>query len=266
MFAFRRFNGLKFDFETFRGNMRREKRPFLVEVKRGQKRPATAADSDFADVKQGTQRRAEEALFGAPAQEAPPQEPASPPRRILEAVAPAPEPQPEIAAPRRGRKPGSRNKEKTTAAIVVSGEKRRRGRPARNPESQVRKVVVTPELTSAALKKIAQFAQSSPLSPVPGAKMTPVHAFEPQPKRKRGRPRKVKPPKFDWAIWTDDEAPPAPGTSERAPAAIATPVAALPPLVRAPRPAALRLRSGERWKRRLRIPGGGPARPRARGA
>lgn len=246
--------------------MRREKRPFVVEVKRGQKRPATTADPDFVEVKQDTQRRAEEALFGAPSADSQSSEPAAPPRRILEAVAAEPEPIPEIEAPRRGRKPGSRNKDKSEA-IVVSGEKRRRGRPPRNPESLVRKVAVTPELTSAALQTIAQFSQATPLSPVPGASMTSVQGFEPQPKRKRGRPRKIKPPKFDWAVWTDgDDAPEAREPVAAAPVAVVAAVAELPPLARAPRSAALRLRSGERWKRRLRIPGGGPARPRARGA
>ncbi len=244
--------------------MRREKRPFVVEVKRGQKRGASMAEAIAADVKPDSQRRAEEALFGGSTAEQSGAD-SSPPRRILEAVAPEPEPEVEIEAPRRGRKPGSKNKPKAAAPVEAPSEKRRRGRPSRNPEGAVRSVVATPELTSAALRKIAQIAKPVPVSPVPGGAPSSGFAAEASAKRKRGRPRKAKPPKFDWAEWSDmdgnadgEDLAVVEATILPPPPPPAQAVAPLPPLTRLSRVAAPRLRAGERWKRRLRIPGGHP--------
>ncbi len=177
--------------------MRRETRPFVVEVRRGQQKKApqpAPLPNPFVEQPNDDDmmRRAEEALFGRPAQ-APggsPAEPASPARRILEALAPEPVEvlaEPNFEAPRRGRKPGSKNRPKEQIALAPEA-KRRRGRPPKNPESQVRSVPVTPELANAALEVIAKVA-TSPVAPVPLAVaasplVTPA-------KRPRGRPRKV---------------------------------------------------------------------------
>ena len=177
--------------------MRRETRPFVVEVRRGQQKKAAQPaplPNPFAEQPNDDDmmRRAEEALFGRPAAApgATPSEPPSPARRILEALAPEPVeviPEPAIEAPRRGRKPGSKNRPKEQIAQPQEA-KRRRGRPPKNPESQVRSVPVTPELASKALEVIAR-ATVLPVAPVPyGTAATPL---ETPAKRPRGRPRKV---------------------------------------------------------------------------
>ena len=94
--------------------------------------------------------------------------------------------------------------------------------------------------------------------------MTLVPIFEPPPKRKRGRPRKVKPPKFDWATWTDDatsESPAAAPPPEPQP--VETVAIALPPLSGITRFDGPRVRAGDRWKRRLRFPVGSTSRRQA---
>ncbi len=248
--------------------MKREKRPFTVEVKRGQKRPLTLSEAAVDGDKQDSLRRAEETLFGGAAGDSALLKAEAPARRILEAVAPE---APAILAaepPRRGRKPGSKNKSKAEAAAPPAGAKRGRGRPPRNPESQVRRVPITPEITSAAIFTMSRVSPAAPMSPVPGGRMTPVPIFEAPPKRKRGRPRKIREPKFDWTVWSSDEplefaAEAAAAPLPAVPAAAAGQIMDLPPLSGLTRYDGPRLRSGERWKRRLRIPGGGPAKPRA---
>ena len=177
--------------------MRRETRPFVVEVRRGQQKKApqpAPLPNPFAEQPSDDDimRRAEEALFGRPAgvPGAGSSEPPSPARRILEALAPEPVevvPEPSFEAPRRGRKPGSKNRPKEQVAQPQEA-KRRRGRPPKNPESQVRSVPVTPELASKALEVIAK-ATVLPVAPVPvAAAASPLVAPA---KRPRGRPRKV---------------------------------------------------------------------------
>ena len=102
--------------------------------------------------------------------------------------------------------------------------------------------------------------------------MHQVPLFEPPPKRKRGRPRKIRPPKFDWTVWTSDS------EAQQSAAVVPQPTApaAMPPAAPPPQPPAAtqplvsqyvasgpRLRAGERWKRRIRVPGGGPLHPRS---
>ena len=86
--------------------MRREKRPFVVEVKRGQKRPGFASGSETKPESEKV-KVAEAALFGGESAVAR----TLPERRILEALSSEPV-EPEIELPRRGRKPGSKNKPK----------------------------------------------------------------------------------------------------------------------------------------------------------
>ena len=246
--------------------MRREKRPFVVEIKRGPKRSATFPDLPVSEHN-GSFKHAETALFG----EIEPNKasaslkalfergPEAQPRRILEAMTPE---TPEFSIPdlpRRGRKPGSKNKPKEDTHKAAA-EPKRRGRPPRYPDSDVRTVKPTPELTRAALNSIAEMSKSQPISKIPGADMFQIPLFEPPPKRKRGRPRKIQTPKFDWTSWTSGE------EADAAPAvrhieADEVRAADLPPLTLSSR--SQRLRAGERWKRRLRIPAGGPARRRA---
>ena len=194
--------------------MRRETRPFVVEVRRGQKKsqpvPVPAPMSEPASD-DDVMRRAEAALFGRaePSGDAqdPSGQPFSPPRRILEAIVPEPataetaafiEPEPEPK--RRGRKPGSKNRPKE-AVEADSAPKRRRGRPRKNAEGAVRSVEVTPELANAALEIMAKSTPLPTATPVPVAvavaverPMAPAAAAPMAPlpvgKRPRGRPRK----------------------------------------------------------------------------
>jgi hypothetical protein len=176
-------------------------------------------------------RRAEEALFGKPevereavrevarepapvfwpADPAAPAQPQQPQRRILEAIVPEAEAEPPEAAAepqpvRRGRKPGSKNRPKDEIPEIEAG-KRRRGRPRKNPDSDVRSVAITPELASAALDSVSRAA---PLPPAPAAPAPREHtAAAPvvAPKRPRGRPRKEKPAELLPATATPEEAP-----------------------------------------------------------
>ncbi len=226
--------------------MRHEKRPFVVEVKRGAKRSVVAAPAlqqmSFSEAIQ----QAESALFGKleaeslPAAARPaPAAASEPPRRILEAI-------PTIQAPaeatfaeppkRRGRPPGSRNKPRVEAPSAP----RKRGRPPK-VAGAVRSVAVTPDVAIAALGLIA--------APRPQAQGAPA---------KRGRPRTAKPksaspksasPKSAaqksvepaWIAWAQS------ADEERAPAPLAPPALAERAANRANRP-----RAGLRWTRRLR--------------
>lgn len=265
--------------------MRRDKRPFIVELKRGQKRPGTLVDLAANEPKQDARFRAQDALFGggtaseSPIVETDPlfstpstQVQFPPRRRILEALAPVQAVEEDLEAPRRGRKLGSKNKSKLlTNEDTGLLPKRPRGRPPRNPEGQVRSVAATPELEKAALKMIAKSRFNPPISPIPGGRMShPIPMFEPPPKRKRGRPRKIRAPKFDWTVWASDEAP------EPVPMPTVVQVAqveevdfedletlSVVPTLQRFENSGPRLRAGERWKRRIRVPGGGPARPRS---
>lgn len=256
--------------------MRREKRPFTVEVKRGGKR--ANQPSEFSTVTQDdTFQRAENALFGSPAT-APPMDAISaeaptarrmaddaPGRRILEAVE-APEPEPNISEDvpkRRGRKPGSKNK----PAIAEVATPKRRGRPRKSGGSEVRSIFASVDIVNDALGKISRAA---PLAPTGVTTMFVADVPGEQPiKRGRGRPRKIVPPGGfppkvpSWIAWAEspDEPEaqarePAPVVEARRPRAVeidadAGPVA---PIVRAlermARPTGLR--AGTRWSRRLR--------------
>jgi hypothetical protein len=202
--------------------MRRDPRPFVVEVRRGQKKtpaapvPAPVQDRGFDD---DLMRRAEEALFGKPAvvqapdPEAGPADPAAgdpkQPRRILEAIVPEAEEAevPVLPEPvRRGRKPGSKNRPKETLEAEAPVAKRRRGRPRKHPDSEVRSVRITPELESAALDFVSR---SAPAASMPGQEASEPDAAMPahvEPRRPRGRPRREAPVEADTAT---AEAPPA---------------------------------------------------------
>ena len=251
--------------------MRRDKRPFVVEVKRGAKRASPAqqnfASSSLDDVFQ----RAEQALFGAqvdtPASapiefaEFAHEEQPSQPRRILEALPDDMGEEPIVAeepAPkRRGRKPGSKNKPREATV----SEPKRRGRPPRVAGGSVRSVPVTADIVSDALDKMARATSALP-APTGARTMFATDAAVTIPvKRGRGRPRKVVPdggfpPKVpEWIAWaasaTDDEA-----TGDTVDDFIDldeddAPIADAPIAERSP---ARRdgLRAGLRWTRRLR--------------
>ena len=250
--------------------MRREPRPFVVEVRRGQKKPqptppaSPMPPSYEAMPDDEMMRRAEAALFGrAEPPQTGPSETAAAPRRILEVVPleqpPVLDEQPIIEEPkRRGRKPGSKNRPKlemAAAAAEPEGEKRRRGRPRKHPEGEVRSVAVTPELASAALQVMAR-AQTppAPVSPVPVGTTRPASASAaPAVKRPRGRPRKHPLPVV--------EASPAPSfapqtaveRSDAAAPAQQAPVDSKTAMTIVDRYGPDRkLRIGQRWTRRLR--------------
>lgn len=250
--------------------MRREKRPFLVELKRGQKRPATLDAPAETELKSSSLRRAKAMLFdGDNEAEAMTAAATQAPRRILEAVAEEAPGAPLLEAPRRGRKPGSKNRPKVVVISEEAAPKRARGRPRLHPEGAVRNVSATAELAQAALHSIGKISSGTSKFQVPRGHMHPVPMFEPTPKRKRGRPRKVRPPKFDWSVWTADEKHDGGFEAETADFEVAytpDPVFKPTPLTFAPQYESTgpRLRAGERWKRRIRVPGGGPLKPRSR--
>lgn len=253
--------------------MRREKRPFMIEVRKGPARGVSAPPLVDAMIKPENLVKPDkmiraEAVFSTQQSELRDVVKGAelPPRRILEAISLAPRQEPEIETSRRGRKPGSKNKPKDISEASFA-TKRPRGRPRRHPDGEVRSVKPTPDVARAALQSIARASISAPITPVPGGSMYPIPMFEPAPKRKRGRPRKVRAPKFDWTTWSaGDETEEAP-IAAVVPLPVYTPAAAEAdsPVVPRFESAGPRLRAGERWKRRIRVPGGGPLRPRAHG-
>lgn len=150
-------------------------------------------------------RRAEEALFGradepresppSPVADAAPSPQRAPaPRRILETLVPeteAAEPALPLESepPRRGRKPGSKNKPKAEVEAAAAG-KRKRGRPRKHPEGEVRSLEITPELASAALDTMSRAAPAAAATPSP-ISLERASAPPATGKRPRGRPRKV---------------------------------------------------------------------------
>ncbi len=253
--------------------MRRDKRPFVVEVKRGAKRavvtPSVLEGLSFDDAIQ----RAESALFGAEPEKPAPRSRAaearaeevfetSPPnqaaRRILEALPKDPPPlavEDEPAPKRRGRKPGSKNKPRVIEAPTL---KRRRGRPPKVAGSGVRSVPVTPDIVSEALDKIAR---ATPVQSAPTGQRTlfpPTASAGPPPvKRGRGRPRKIVPeggfpPHVpSWIAWaeSDDDAP---GVSPAPAPEVGQPVIAYVRSAERARERASLPKAGLRWTRRLR--------------
>jgi len=157
--------------------MKRPIKPFVVEVRKGQKAQTKKAPVvelppmalfEEQPRENDALRRAEAALFGVFAAKPDPSAPSNRSGRILESIpdeAPVVE-SPLIEGKRRGRPPGSRNKPKEGGAEPVAPAQdastaapaapKRRGRPPRVLEGSVRKVELTPELASAALESIAK--------------------------------------------------------------------------------------------------------------
>lgn len=176
--------------------MRRDHRPFVVEVRRGQKKgltvpaPSPAPEASPAD---DMMRRAEAALFGRTEETKPGASEVRPlpARRILEvlpAETAATETPRVVEPPRRGRKPGSRNRPKSMPFAEPAQERRRRGRPPKSPEGKVRSVTVTPELANAALEIMARVAATPvPVTPLSRSSVPPA----PLAPKRRGRPPKI---------------------------------------------------------------------------
>ncbi len=153
--------------------MKRPIKPFVVEVRKGQKTQTKKAPVvelpplalfEEQPRENDALRRAEAALFGVFAAKPDPSASSSRSGRILETLpdeAPSVE-APQIEGKRRGRPPGSRNKPKeggpepVAIAADAPTAPKRRGRPPRVLEGSVRKVELTPELASAALESIAK--------------------------------------------------------------------------------------------------------------
>jgi hypothetical protein len=199
--------------------MKRPIKPFVVEVRKGQKsQKKTAVAPELPTFilpeeqprESDALRRAEAALFGGSgAKAADPSGGANRSGRILETISdeapagatpaagtPAAEAQ-AVDGKRRGRPPGSRNKPKDPAAAeappAMEAHPRRRGRPPRIAES-VRKVELTPELASAALESIARASVARaplPTRPSPRARLA-AGPVKPPRVGKRGRPPKEK--------------------------------------------------------------------------
>lgn len=251
--------------QHYRGIMRRDKRPFVVEVKRGPKKdPAKKRTSVKSSAR--TLSADEPVLAPAPLREVE-QVGAQTPRRILQSLEAHPEtatsPVADEAPRRRGRKPGSKNKPKAPEVVAP----RRRGRPPKNAGGQVRSVSPTQAVVSAALEAIAR---SAPAAPTGSRNMFPNEPASPdanraaasaeQPvKRGRGRPRKIVPPGGfppkipEWISWSQspDEAKTESPVDE-APAEQIVHYRPTAAAIAAFREPAARQRAGLRWTRRLR--------------
>ncbi len=246
--------------------MRKEKRPFVVEVKRGAKRSPPPEDKSFEDAI----IRAESALFGVDGDNGVVEDVASvsvstaepaPPRRILEALPTDPlvveDRVDEVLPKRRGRKPGSKNRPRSAEARPV----KRRGRPAKAAGGAVRSVPPTPEIVNAALSHIAR-ATPAQTAPTEARTMSESEAQAAPPvKRGRGRPRKIVQPGDlsprvpQWVTWLqtpDDETPRdlVKAPTQPAPAAAEAARSLRPYELQLLHPAALV--AGMRWTRRLR--------------
>jgi hypothetical protein len=250
--------------------MKRGTRPFIVEVRRGQKRALPIdGEEDSNALRNEALRRAEAALFGTPSaqpQTAKPEPaPAPEPRRILASLAEAEPLAALIAEPepkRRGRKPGKAQKR---------GEPGRQAKRRLADKTTARSVPLTPELVNAALDEIesatlavprrrpaaapSSLSQRHPAAAGVGAEKalrvrrksaaTASRHAESKPKRE---PAKTAPP---------PRPPRSSETVERT--AQRLPQSAPADKSRAPRPSirgryvfGTALKPGERWKRRLR--------------
>jgi hypothetical protein len=249
--------------------MKRGTRPFIVEVRRGQKRvQPLEGEGESSAFRNEALRRAEAALFGTPPSEPKPAkpEPAPPPpeqRRILVSLAdvepsaaPVAEPEPPR---RRGRKPGKVQ----TGTEPVRHEKKRLA-----DKTAARRVPLTPELVNAALDKIEKATRAVPrrravgpasLSQLPAAAGGVEKTLRVRRKKAATTSRhaegKVKRKPVDVA-------PPAPlpRSSEKMERMAQRPSPTAPVREsRSPRPSirgryvfGTELKPGERWKRRLR--------------
>lgn len=142
--------------------MKRGTRPFIVEVRRGQKRAQpNDGEGESNALRNDAVRRAEAALFGTPPAQPragnPEPAPQPEPRRILVSLADA-EPSPVLIAEsepprRRGRKPGG------TTQNIDPG---RQGKRRLVDKTAARSVPLTPELVNAALDKIEKATLAIP--------------------------------------------------------------------------------------------------------
>jgi hypothetical protein len=146
-------------------HMKRPTKPFIVEVRKGakSKSPQEALSKDQSP-QPAAHALAERKLFQSPAlRPAKPERPEG--RRILQSLdLSAPEPLLIEEPPRRrGRPPGSRNKvgtERLAPAIP-----RKRGRPRRIPEGEVRQVPLTSDLASDLLARLGLTATTQAEQP-----------------------------------------------------------------------------------------------------
>ena len=187
--------------------MKRETRPFIVEVKRGSKKqpaPFLPSPPDGPQEERSPLQRAEEILFSREP-ESKEGSPSARTGRILETVdeerVAEPEPTPAEPPRRRGRPPGSKNRPLAAHETKQRGPK---GRPRLAPE--VRRLKLTPELVSAAMETIAKLASNgSPQEAQDGhdsrvfASREGSPALETQTRRPRGRPPRKTEPLFNTA-------------------------------------------------------------------
>ena len=162
--------------------MKRPIKPFVVEVKKGAKTKAPETETlKTQEQKPLAHQLAERKLFAvAPAQN----KTERPAGRILESLDIAPPAAlvlPDEPARKRGRPKGSRNKPKIEAGPPPIPKKR--GRPRRIPEGEVRQVPVTPDLATALLARIGETAPPPPqpslqVPPAPQAAPTLTNPLE----------------------------------------------------------------------------------------
>jgi len=214
--------------------MKRDNRSFVVEIKRSQKRPVTPNDGVWKQEHKTNKRpktaaSASESKLG----EKPPVQ-----RRILD-VLDQPSFQPVINSAVENNGPRLMNSNVKIAALPPS---RVSGRLKFIPDN-AQKTVPIPETSSAPVQSTSIANFEAPKTQLPKCTNLPTPLFEP-PKRKRGRPRKIRPPKFDWTEWmVDGESVTLGETADAQKPTTTTQVMASHSVIQGQR-----LRVGERWK------------------
>lgn len=143
--------------------MKRGTRPFIVEVRRGQKRtPLTEGEEESNALRNEALRRAEKALFGTPSPAQPqapePKPPPEPePRRILASLADA-ETSPTLGAEPEPAQRRRRKRGQGQARTPPGG----RGKRRLADKTAARSIPLTPELVNAALDKIEKATLAVP--------------------------------------------------------------------------------------------------------
>jgi len=178
--------------------MTKDKRLFAVENNRRQKRLGAPSDGVWKlEHKENNGPKTAASASESELGEEPPVQ-----RRIFDALD-QPSFQPEMNLAHKNRDPGFKN---SNVKIEAQQSRRAREQLLRNPDN-IQEIGLVPKTSSAALQSISKENFGVPKTPLPKGATYQVPLFEPLPKRKRGRPRKIRPPKFDWTEWMVDGEP-----------------------------------------------------------